>query len=372
MKVLNNRLVAAARRINFIWPIVARLIVPRRAAVTSQPRAILILDLHLIGDLVMLLPFLAALREKHPAARLVLVAGPWASNIIAGETMLDEYIPYTAPWVKPQPLWRAARELFALVRRLRRERWDWAIDVRGDIRQILLVALSRAPRRISYAFTGGEALLTDVVSDDGRLAHLAEHHRRMLVHLDAWPAGRSYTPRLHLSEQEMARAAAIEPFIGFHFGASIVLRRLPPQEGARLVNSFAHSAEPLLLFEPEDTREYNTELRAFLTEPVRARLQIWHGGLRDFIVVASRAKQIFAMDSGPAHIAAALGVPTVVFFGPNRPEYSAPLAPLVSVAEVKELGCRPCQNFCTNAIHQSCLLGALDTYLRESHRPPRP
>lgn len=364
MKVLNERLVAIARRLDWIWPLVGWLLPRARAGGSAPPKSILIFDLQLIGDMVMLLPMLQCLRQQHPAARITLVAGPWAESIIGPENIVDELVPYAAPWVKSQSLVGAASATLRLLRRLRRVQWDWAIEVRGDIRQILLAALSGAARRISFAFTGGAALLTDVIPDDGRLAHLAEHHRRILRHLGLWSPEQSYVPRLHLTASEAARAASIEPFVGFHFGASIELRRLAVADAARLVNAWAGRRERLVLFEPPDMREYNAELRLLLSADARARLETWRGALRDFIVMASRAKQMFTMDSGPAHIAAALDVPTVVFFGPNRPEYAAPIGANVHVVEIRDLPCRPCQNRCINAIHQACLRTAIANYLQ--------
>jgi ADP-heptose:LPS heptosyltransferase len=353
---MNDRLVKRAHSINWIWSLIGRLILPRRSPTTS-PQSIVIFDTFLIGDLVMLLPLLRALREAHKTAHIALVAGPWAAPIIAGEGLVDEHIAFSAPWAKKQSALQAAVEVIRLIRYLRARRWDWAIEIRGDVRPIFLAALSGAARRIGFAFTGGEALLTDIVADDGQLRHLVEHHQRIAEHLGVWPADRDYVPGMHLTASETSSVAAVEPYIGFHFGASMALRRLPLAEAAELINSFEHAAEPLILFEAPDAREYNAELREHLSETSRNRLQTWSGSLRDFVVMASRAQRIFAMDSGPAHIAAALGVPTTVFFGPNRPEYTAPLGANVSVIEVRDLPCRPCQNVCTNQIYQACLSG---------------
>lgn len=370
MKLLNEKLVTRARQINWIWPIVARLLSLRRVPVTTAPKSILVFDLHLIGDLVILLPLLRALRDAHKTARIALVAGPWAVDIIKAEGLVDDHIVFSARWVKKQSNNRAILDVIRLVRCLRSSQWDWAIDVRGDVRNILLAALSGASRRIGFAFTGGEALLTDVVADDGQIRHLAEHHQRIAEHLGVWPVNRSYAPSIHISAQEAAGVAAIEPYIGFHFGASMALRRLPLLEAAELINAFQFAPEPLILFDPPDAQEYNAQLAAYLTEAARAKLQIWSGTLRDFVVMTSRAKRIFAMDSGPAHIAAAVGAPLTVFFGPNRPEYVAPIGENVSVVERRDVPCRPCQNRCTHETYQACLSGVARMY-RDRFGPER-
>ena len=82
--------------------------------------------------------------------------------------------------------------------------------------------------------------------------------------------------------------------------------------------------EKLVVFEADELRDYIEQLRPTLRPSVKERLDWWRGGLRELIVMMSRAKHIYAMDSGPAHIAAALGVPTTVFFGPRQTRiYSA-------------------------------------------------
>ena len=245
-----------------------------------------------------------------------------------------------------------------LIRRLRRRRWDWAIDVRGDVRQILLMTLAGARRRIGFSFTGGEALLTDVVADDGQVSHLADHLRRIALHVGCWPAGEDYIPRLRLLPEEKTIADRIAPFIGFHFGASASLRRLPVEEAALLINSFTDVNEKLVLFEADELRDYIEELMTALLPNIKERIDTWRGNLRELIVMMSRARHVYAMDSGPAHIAAALGVPTTVFFGPSRPEYTAPVGDNVEIAEIAGMACRPCDHHhCINATFHACMRG---------------
>jgi ADP-heptose:LPS heptosyltransferase len=358
MKPMNQHLIRVARRINFVWRFVAPLIVSRQSGRDGNPKSLLVVDLHLIGDMVLLIPLLESLRRCHPNAHIALLAGPWAASIVLPQGLVDEHVPFVAPWVRPKRLLPGLASTAQLLRRLRRRRWDWAIDVRGDVRQILVMTLAGARRRIGFSFTGGEALLTDVVADDGQYSHLADHLRRIAQHVGCWRDGDDYIPRLTLLPVEKAAAQSVAPFVGFHFGASATLRRLPVEEAAQLINSFALANEKLILFEADELHDYIEELKAALLPAVRDRLETWRGGLRDLVVVMSRAKQVFAMDSGPAHIAAALGVPTTVFFGPSRPEYTAPVGANVEIVEIVGMKCRPCDHYhCTNTTFHACMRG---------------
>ncbi len=362
MKVMNMRLVRAAARLDPLWKALSRLPLGGRGLVDQGPKSILVIDLHLVGDMVMLLPLLAALRRRYPTARLTLLAGPWSDFVIRSSGLVDEVIPFVASWVKPRRRLQALFDYARIVRLLRRRSWDIGLDVRGDVRQILMLFLAGCRRRIGFDFTGGADLLTEVVPDDGQLSHILDHHQRIARQMDAWD-GQHFIPRIALSDAERRDAEAIEPFIGFHFGASLALRRLPPQEAAKLVRLHGASGTRLVLFSSPDIESYVQEIIALLPESVARGLETWRGSLREFVVTLSRAQRVFVMDSGPAHIAAALGCETVIFFGPNLPRYTAPRGERVLLLEHPGMLCRPCdQHHCVNATRQACLLGLVEQW----------
>lgn len=362
MKVMNPRLVRAARRLDFVWRLLARLSTPHHAPDNSPVASILVVDLHLVGDMVMLIPLISSLRERHPSAKISLLAGPWCAAILTGIPAVDEVITYVAPWVKRQRLLSAIIGYCRIACRLRATRWDIGIDVRGDIRQILLLYLAGCRQRVGFDFTGGGALLTEVVPDDGELRHVLDHHQRIAACLGAW-GGQDFIPALSLTSDEKRDAARIAPFIGFHLGASLPLRRLPPREAAALVSLHDCPDQHLVFFSSPDMEDYTAEVLSLLPAPLARRLEVWRGDLRGFIVKASRARRMFTMDSGPAHIAAALALDTVVFFGPNLPRYTGPRGQRVRFVEDTTVPCRPCdQHTCTNVVYQACMLGLVDTW----------
>ena len=104
MKPLNQRLVRAARRINFVWRFLAPMIVSGQSNRDAYPKSILVVDLHLIGDMVLLVPLPSCLRHSHPDARIVFPARPWAAGIVLPENFVDEHVLFVAPWVKRRGL----------------------------------------------------------------------------------------------------------------------------------------------------------------------------------------------------------------------------------------------------------------------------
>jgi ADP-heptose:LPS heptosyltransferase len=87
-----------------------------------------------------------------------------------------------------------------------------------------------------------------------------------------------------------------------------------------------------------------------------AGIQRWQGNLSELMEFLKTLDKIYVMDSGPAHLAAALGIDTTVIFGPNLPLAVRPMGRNVTVVERTDVPCRPCdQRRCTNHKHQECL-----------------
>src|SRR2546426_7321792 len=112
-----------------------------------------------IGDAVMSLPALAAIRQRFPKAEIVALARPWVADIYEGERALDRVIRYTAA--------RGLREWgakFRLARQLAAERFDCAILLQNAFEAALLARLAGIPRRIGYDRDARGWLLTDAVA----------------------------------------------------------------------------------------------------------------------------------------------------------------------------------------------------------------
>jgi len=356
MKLHNARLHALSRRLDPVWWVVARALRLRRDDGRGNPESILVVHVHLLGDIVMLIPFLRAIRRYYPKVYLGLVAGPWAQTILQESDLVDEFIPLRAPWiVKGQGL-LGLRNLVGAARTSRRRTWDWGIDMRGDVRNILMLALARAKRRVAYDFSGGSALLTDVVPDSGELRHIIDHHVTIAEHLGMPMSAADRIPKLE-HKRNSGPAATLERRVGFHFGASMALRKMPVEEACALLLSIPdRRAMRLILVDAPDTRELNQAVLHRLPAARAANIERWAGDLREFMDFLAGLDEFFAMDSGPAHLAAALGIDTTVFFGPHIPLAVRPLGHKVTIVEHRNLPCRPCDQYrCTNPTYQACL-----------------
>ncbi len=335
-----------ARLSNLLWR-------PRREPDFSR---IVVFDFHMIGDMVMLIPFLRELRARFPGSAITLVAPPWAHPVHEGQDLYDRHVEFLAPWVKRRAFRVMLRETLALIRLLRRASFTTGIEIRGDVRQILLMALCRVPAIVGYSFTGGRRLLALEVPDDGQHRSILDHHRQILEAIarkrnQPLPRATSFLPAIVLTDEEKARVRAQHradrPHLGIQPFASLPLKEWGGPWPA-LTQVLKVSYE-ITVFASE--AEASRARQLFPGLPVRSL------PLREFIVELSALDIFLGMDSGPAHLAAAAGTPTVVLFGPVVPEFSRPISRTpVRVVSLADVPCRPCdQRRCVHRTHQFCM-----------------
>jgi ADP-heptose:LPS heptosyltransferase len=125
---------------------------------------ILVIRLDHIGDLLCSFPAIRALRHKFSDAHISLLVGPWCYELSKLNIDVDEVIVYRAPWFDRRSTnkspFKSLTALLAGAITLRRKHFDLAVDLRGDLRNILLMALSRIPVRVGYSDVGCGFLLT--------------------------------------------------------------------------------------------------------------------------------------------------------------------------------------------------------------------
>lgn len=301
--------------------------VRRRQVPALEPervREILVLRLDRIGDLVMSLPALSDLRAAFPEARIRLAVGAW-SEPIARSAPVDDVLVWSAPWVgRPSEGAESLRTLFARARALRATPLDLALDLQGDVRASFLLWLSGARIRVGYANTGGGALLTHVVPLDETVSFV-EQNRRAVSTVAGTRAPSTHDP---LTAEERASARKIlaahgvpaeaRPLIGLHpSGGRLikqwplarwaeVARRLQEELGATVVVTGSAADRPLFQALAASLPRVPIDLTGRLD-------------LRETLTVLSAFDLFLSPDTGPMHMAAAVGTPSVSVFGPSDP-----------------------------------------------------
>jgi lipopolysaccharide heptosyltransferase II len=342
----------------------------------TTPSKVLVVRLDSIGDVLLSEPAIAALRQRFPRARLDGLVGPAGQAVLAGNPHVDGLLVYEAPW---HIAWRGGRvswlkeigPLLAILCRLRRERYDLVCELRGDFRDIALAAASGAPIRVGSGVRGGSYLLTQEV-----IPPLPAHHleQALAIAQACGAEGHPRPPRLYLGQAELSLAARLlpeegsQPYVAFHLGSGFPSKCLPVDKFASVARALASQGKHIVLVGgKEEAGLADQFLRLF---PRAALNLVGRLSVKETAAVLARCNLFVGNDSGPMHLAAAVGTPVVAAFGPSDPQRYHPWGVPHRVVEV-EMDCRPCdlvncrheENLCLTRIPAEGLLQAAQELL---------
>jgi lipopolysaccharide heptosyltransferase II len=337
---------------------------PPLTPATFHPRRILVIRLDLIGDLVLSLTVVRALKRTYPEAEIDLLALPASAKVASYDPNLSEIITYDPNiWRRPKALFQLKnwREASALRQKLRARHYDLAVSVYANWAAILAV-LSGARRRVGYGPEGYPGFMTDSVPGGipGRWRHWApldnKHEVDYCLAL-AQAAGATLTPadripRLYVDEKTREEVEQLliraglqphKPLIICHINSNngqskrwpipywaTLIDRLIRQEGAQVVLTGAPGDMPQIdqVTSRMHERAINLAGKTSLTQ-LAALLQ--------------RADLLISGDSGPLHMGVACGTPIIGIYGPTNPSLGGPVSPDATVLR-SGIWCSPCYN----------------------------
>ncbi len=281
-----------------------------------------------VGDAVMCLPALAAIRERFPNARITILAKPWVAGLYQREPFTDEVILYDP---------RKRREL---VRELRRRRFDCAILLQNALEAALIAFLARIPTRIGYNRDARGFLLTHSIPVP-RPGDIPRHERFYYLELlrragiiDRLPE--SSVIRLTPPPVLRTRIVGVSP--GAAYGTA--KRWLPERFAEAALRIARERTASIALFGSSDERALCEEIAAALGDhPYRN--YAGQTTLAEFINLAAACEVFLTNDSGAMHIASALGVPTVAIFGATDDVGTGPTGANARIVRQK-VDCSPC------------------------------
>jgi ADP-heptose:LPS heptosyltransferase len=303
----------------------ASLVAPSSPRPPAEWREVLVLRLDRIGDVLMSLPALHDLRAAAPSARIRLAVGRWSESLARGFPV-DEVLVWSAPWVgRPAEGAAGLPALVAKARALRGARLDLALDLQGDLRANVLLWLTGALRRVGYANTGGDYLLTDVVPLDETVSWVEQNRRAVAVATGATQTRPRtvdpLTPADRTFAGEFLRESGLRgrrPLVGLHPSGGRKVKEWPldrwREVAARLQTE--QQAEVVVTGSEAD-RPLARRLAEGLPRPVHdltGRLDV-----RQSLSVLAHLQIFLSSDTGPMHLACAVGTPTVSVFGPSDP-----------------------------------------------------
>ncbi len=326
---------------------------PRPGLVTA-PRNILLIRPDHLGDMLFLTPALHALREALPGARLTLLAGPGGRDVVRGNPDLDAVEICRFPGFERTPktgLLTPYRVLFETARALRAGEYDTAVVFRFDHWWgAWLVAAAGIPRRVGYAWPETRPFLTQGAPYRAD-RHEVEQNAALVAALVPGPDRRMGPTRYAVAPEERAWAAdwlvargvePARPLIAIHPGAGAPVKQWPVDAWAAVANGLTAAFDAqILLTGSASERPLTQALSKALRQPA------WDSAgettLGQLAALLARCALVLGSDSGPLHLAVAMGAPTVHLYGPVAHAKFGPWGdPTRHVVLATDWVCAPC------------------------------
>lgn len=279
------------------------------------PRRIALIKPSALGDIVHSLPVLTALRQRFPAAHIAWVVNRSYAALLEGHRDLDEVLSFDR-WPKQQEWLQAALGYGQFFRNLRRQRFDLVVDLQGLFRSGLMTLATGAPRRVGLASAreGSAWSYTDVVEvPTDQVLHAVDRYWRVAEALGAGHGPKLFRVPLRDDARTWANSTLQSyprPWLMVGVGARWLTKRWPPEHFATLLRKaqdrfggtavFVGGREetPAARLVARRLRGHTLDLTACTTLPQLAALLQY-------------ADVMVANDTGPLHLAAALGRPVV-------------------------------------------------------------
>ncbi len=320
-----------------------------------------------VGDVVMATPTMRAIRGLWPAARLLVLCRPNVRPLLEG-----------APWVDGL-LETGGRGVLTT---LRRERLDLAVILANSFRTALLARAAGAARRVGYARDGRGALLTDRLLPLGAAGRFepvpaVDYFLGLARYLGAKRPDPTMALRTRPQEEDAAaavlrradaetRAPRVLLVPGAKFGES---KLWPPEHFAAVADTLADRVGAVcLLSGAPGERPILAAVRAAAHRPP-VDLTSLGTDLATLKAVVRRCHLVVTNDTGPRHLAAAMGVPVVTLFGPTDPAWTE--IPFSAERKARrKVHCSPCglkrcpiDHRCLRWLHPSTVVDAAERLL---------
>ena len=326
-----------------------------------------------VGDAVMTVPALRALRRVLPGAHITLVIRPNTHGIFSEADFIDDVLVYDR---------KGVLSVFGQVREWKRRRFDLAVLFQNAFEAALIPLLAGVPVRLGYATESRQALLTHPLPlPDWRSSkHEVFYYLYLVTALEQLLFNRSDIcesepdASISISESRRAEAAELLRACGVSEAESVVAicpgsinsraKRWPSERFAALADRLIESRRKVLLIGSKDEIDVSEDVvRRMRNVPV---VLTGKTTLDEITAVLDRADLIVTNDTGPAHIGAALGRPTIVIFGPTNPLTTRPFAPEAEILRHPP-DCAPCMLRDCPIDHRCMTAITVDEVFERSH-----
>jgi len=315
---------------------------------------ILIVKLSSLGDVIHVLPVLAPLRQHFSDVRITWLVEEDAAQLLTDHPLIDRVL------VVPKKRWlndlsRASRlitcfgEVGRFIRELRSERYDLVLDFQGLLKSGVLACLARSERKRGF-YPGREwshVFLNERVPYPAVTLHSVDRYLALIESLGCSCRIPQWT--IPIRQVHRDRVAVFleangitrhRPLILLHPGTRWKSKNWPELSWAELGVLLNQENCQLVLTGSNGDRALVQSIKAARTFAAVDASGLW--SLAELAFLQSQADVVVTPDSGPMHLAAAVGTPVVALFGPTDPDRTGPYGTAGHRVLVKPVACRPC------------------------------
>jgi lipopolysaccharide heptosyltransferase II len=309
---------------------------------------ILVIKMSALGDVILSVPSLRAIRQTYPNARIKVLVGIRSREVLDGCPYIDDVIAcdFSSRHKGLLGLWRLGAQL-------RKSCFDVVIDLQNSKKSHILAGLSLAPMRYGYDNRKFSFILNKKIKDDAPYLGPVEHQFRTLKlagikaidkRLELWPSASDEKRAQEFLAENWVKPA--QELVGINIRASSrwVTKNWPASYIALLCDRLAKefNIRVVLTGASEDEDFARTITALTKSKPIVA---VGRTGIMELACLIKYFKAYLTPDSAPMHIAAAVGTNMIAIFGPTDPaRHLAESVGCVAVCRAKELKCSPCYN----------------------------
>lgn len=318
----------------------------RRARPANAAASILCFRLERIGDLVMAMPALAELRASAPSAAIDLVVGSWnvaIARAIPGIRSVETLDPC---WLARGDRGQTTAAMIAAARRWRPRHYDVAINFEPDIRSNAIAAAAGASWTAGFSSGGGGALLDLALRFETSL-HTSDNLVALVRAVaKGWPRSEEVLEsRIDLGDDALRSAAdrlagLPSPIVAIHLNGGRMIKQWPIDRFADVARWLVDNRGASLVFTGSESDRAAIGIMRSKLGSVPA-LDASGVSLAETAAILSRCDLLVTGDTGPMHLAHAVGTPVVAVFGPSDPRRYGPRGVHDQVVRV-DLPCAPC------------------------------
>jgi lipopolysaccharide heptosyltransferase II len=305
-----------------------------------QAEKILIRGPNWVGDAVLAIPAMKAVREHFPHAEITLMVRPWVAGLFTAAPFIDKV------WSEEKPTGFAGWK--RIMRAIRESEFDLGLLLPNSFESALMMFLGRVPQRIGYRTDARDWMLTNSIAPIKDFRHQVQYYLDLVNVLTSTQIRPSI--EIQATSEERVRARRLLSAEGISNDESFLVLNPGAAYGSAKrwhEDRFAAVAETLSVELSMRVALIGSEGERFLAEQIRHRMRepaaVLTGktSLETLIGVLAESSLMITNDSGPMHIASALGIPTVAVFGSTDERVTGPCGPRTCVVK-RAVECSPC------------------------------